>query len=147
MTSSGWGQTTFGTVPFYVGSTVPLTAPPARKPGVAFLDPLTGDYVIGSDGELSKMPSTRQRVMLICTTKLGSAAAATQMGIQLPSKIGDGFEEQAETAIRTGLQPLVDDGSLTLDAVSADRTSVTGRARLTIEYTDLRSGEKETVAV
>jgi phage baseplate assembly protein W len=90
------------------------------------------------------MPVVRQQVLLLLRTELGSAAHEPEVGLRLPQKMDQSFEQRARGAVLTALEPIGDD--IRIDAIPVERIP-TGRADITVEYTDLTTGNADTVTL
>jgi hypothetical protein len=142
---AGLGLFPIGSTPLGSGTPVVASAPPSDIPEQAnFLDPVTGDYVVQSDGALQRMPNTRHRVLMCLKTELGSAAHEPTVGLELPRRMGTTFEQQAKGAVLSALELIGDD--IRIDDVIVLRVG-TGRADITVAYTDLTTGNSDTLTV
>ncbi len=140
----GFGTAPAGSVPFGCGTPVSANPPPSTKPeGGAFVNYRTGDYGLDAEGEYQRMPVMRQRVMILLSTLKDSATAQPGVGLRLPQKIDRHFKQGSEQAIREALSPIGRD--IRIDAV----TPVTrgGRADIQVSYTDLTTGNSDTVSI
>jgi hypothetical protein len=127
-----------GSTPYGVGTTTDDTAAPTLPADkAAYLDPVTKDYATDDDGELQRMPITRQRVYLALAT------------VKWPPRIGADFVQNIKTTAQLALQFLIDEQAIDLVNVSAaDRADgVTGRAQVVVEYFDISEGEPDQVEV
>lgn len=141
----GLGVSLMGSAPFGAGTPDEATAPPADIPERAnFIDPRTGDYVVQDDGSYQRMPVVRQQVLLLLKTERDSAAAAPDIGLDLPRRMDQSFEQRARGSVLMALEPIGND--VRIDAVPVERIG-TGRADITVEYTDLTTGNAETITV
>jgi hypothetical protein len=120
------------------GQATDAARPPIPAQGAPFLTS-QGDYVIDPvSGDIGRTTSVRSRVNLALQTTAASATADTSLGEAKPSKIGTSFTTDAVASTRRALQPMVDDGSISLDDVSVDVLSHTpGTVSRTVSYTDL----------
>jgi len=142
---AGLGAFQLGSTPFGDGTPVAILAPPDDLPELAnFIDPRTGDYVVNEDGSYQRMPLNRQRVMMLVSTKLGSAAPEPTVGLKLPDKIDQSFPQRVREAVLEALLPIGDD--IRIDAVTTNVIG-TGRADITIEFTDLTTGNSDTLTI
>jgi phage baseplate assembly protein W len=141
---SGIGLSSIGlSTPFGIGTPDPTTAPPTIRPrDAAYLDPITRDYVLGTDGEYLRMPILRQRVLIALGTLLGSSSVQQSAGLTLPTKIDSTFERRAQFAVRSALAFLVTSRELRIDAITVTQP-IPGRAQITVAYTDLHTGEND----
>lgn len=140
----GLGGFPIGSTPFGAGTPAEATAPSDDSPELAnFIDPRTGDYVVQADGSYQRMPITRQRVMMLVSTRLGSAVEQ-DVGIRLPDKIDPSFPQRVREAVLEALLPIGDD--IRVDSVTTVVIG-TGRADITIAYTDLTTGNSDTVTI
>jgi len=130
----------FGT-PFGIGTPDEAAAPPTIAPQAArFLDPLTRDYTVGSDGEYLRMPSLRQRVELALGTLKASSSVQPTAGLTLPDKIDGNYERRVRFAVNSALAFLVKSGELRIDAVTL-LESRPGRSDIRVAFTDLLTGD------
>jgi hypothetical protein len=132
--------------PFGVGTTAPAVSAPTPGGGVRYIDPATKDYEYDSTtGQLAQMPTVRQRVLLAVMTLQGSVSVNTAKGILLPRKMGGQFDVEMKQSVRTALYQLTDvEAVLSIDDIKVE-PGQGGRARVTITYTDLTTGEEDTV--
>jgi hypothetical protein len=142
---AGLGLFGIGSTPFGSGTPVAATAPPSDIPEQAnFLDPVTGDYVVLDDGALARMPNTRHRVLMLLKTVLASAAHLPDVGLEMPTRMDQTFKQRTKGAVLFALEPIGDD--IRIDDVTVEVTG-TGRADVTVSYTDLTTGNSDTVTV
>ncbi len=143
---SGFGTVPFGTGP--AGLSVPITAnAPASGPaGVRWINPASGDYEQDSvSGQLKQMPALRQQVLLALRTVYGSSTALPKFGVKAPRKMGDSFELEMRSAVRSALTHLTTPGLMRIDAIKVER-GLGGRARITVSFTDNATGKADTVS-
>jgi phage baseplate assembly protein W len=140
----GLGGFTLGSTPFGAGTPAEAIAPSDDSPELSnFIDPRTGDYVVNEDGSYQRMPITRQRVMMLVSTRLGSAVEQ-DIGIKLPEKIDQSFPQRVREAVLEALLPIGED--IRIDSVTTNVIG-TGRADITVAYTDLTTGNSDTVTI
>jgi hypothetical protein len=134
---------------FAAGFLLPETAsaPPDPPDEARFIDFLTGDYQVRADGELERMPITRQRVFLSLATVLGSSTALPGFGVKLPGVITEKDESAVTSSVRTALVPLIADGSIALKSVIVDSSQVIGRSSITVEYEDTATLDSDKVEI
>lgn len=144
---AGLGLAPVGFFPFGFGSPVSVDDPPDAPDQARFVDFLTGDYVVGDDGELERMPITRQRVLLSLATVRGSSTALPAFGVTLPKIIGSNDDALVRQAVERALRPLIDEGSIVLNLVEVDHGNPIGRSRITVDYTDTATEENDRVNV
>ena len=134
---------------FAAGFLLPETAaaPPDAPDEARFIDFLTGDYQVRADGELERMPITRQRVFLSLATVLGSSTVLPAFGVKLPGVITEKDEAAVTSAVRTALAPLIADGSIALKSVVVDSSQVIGRSSITVEYEDTATLDSDKVEI
>lgn len=141
----GLGGFSAGTLAAGAGSPDAATVPPADAPELAnYLNPTTGDYVLQEDGSNQRMPLQRHRVLMLVKTKRGSAAPLPDVGLALPVKMDQSFEQRTRGNVVMALEPIGDD--IRIDAVPVERTGM-GRADITVAFTDLTTGNAETVTI
>lgn len=141
----GFGTSIVGLTPFGLGTPATAGDPPAPAVGAPYVDARTRDYVVAADGELERMPPTRQRVLL-ALTHLARSSSVEPDGTDLPRQINRFYARRAELEIRRRLAPMVRDGSLRIDAIDVVSPSV-GNASHVVRYTDLLAGEDDEVRV
>lgn len=139
----GIGTVAIGSTPFGFGTPVVAQAPSESQGNAAFIDPRTKDYVVGDDGEVKRMPITRQRVLLLLLTELGSSADP-EKGLRLPDKIDQTYVQQCQQAVRDALVPM--GGDIVIDAIPVE-VLPNGRTFITVEFTDLTTGNSDTVTI
>jgi len=134
----------FGT-PYGLGTPVTAEAPPDGPAGSRYLNPASRDYEQGPDGQLAQMPPVRQRVLIALLTIQGSSTALPQLGVRAPARMGTTFENEMRAAVRTALAQLIDvEKLIRIDAIKVERGN-SGRARVTVSYTNLTDGTDDTV--
>lgn len=136
-----------GSSPFGVGTPASATVPPSGPAGSRFLDPVTRDYAVDSTtGQFKQMPGTRQRVLLTCLT-VRDSSGVRGFGVKLPGRMGDTFERQVENEIRRALRYMTEvEKSLLITEIKVER-GMGGRARITIAFKDLVTGDQDRVRV
>lgn len=142
---SGLGLFPVGNTPFGSGTPVIAAAPPSDSPELAnYLDPRTSDYVVNDDGSYQRMPLVRHRVLMLLKTELGSAAYEPDVGLKLPKKMGTSFEQEVRGSILLALSLIGSD--IRIDDVIVIRSPM-GRADITVAYTDLTTGNSDTLTL
>lgn len=144
----GLGTSSCGLTVAGFGDATEVDAPPAPTQWVRRVDPATGDYEIDAEtGNFRRMTPVRQRVLLSLATALGSSTAQQGWGIKRPRKINRSFASDLEQSARFALQPMVTDGSISIESVTVD----TGfsRSRLIVTYRDLTTKQRaqETIPI
>lgn len=144
----GFGVYPSALSPFGLGTPIPATAPPTGEAGVRFIDPATGDYQQDPvTRQLAQMPTTRQRVLLAVMTLRNSMSVNREFGIRLPRKMGTFFESEVTQAVRAALQHLTDtEAVIRIDSILVERGAAS-RARITVSFTDLTTGNPDKVAI
>jgi hypothetical protein len=146
-------MTGFGTAPCGIfamgfGEDAEIQGPPEQPiTGATFINPRTRDYEVNDDGSYQRMPTTRHRVLVLLMTELDSSVridGRDPVGLKLPDKIGVSFKQQADQAVRECLAPLADD--IRIDSVTTTVLN-TGRVEIVVDYTDLTTGNSDTVTV
>jgi len=134
---------------FPAGFALPETAadPPDGPDQARYLDYLLRDYVLRSDGELERMPITRQRVLLALSTLLESSTVQPEFGVRLPGIIDQQDEAAVRSAVRVALRHLTSDGSVLLKAVTVNSSDVIGRSQITVEYEDTSTLDSDKVEI
>lgn len=136
--ATGFGNSSFGSVPFGFGDPDSYETPTNNLFEARYIDPITKDYVYNSDGSMQNMPRNRQRVtMSLLTTQTSSTTLPESFGNSVPfiQKIDDKIDSEVETRVRSALQQLIDDGSITLENVTVEEDSL-GRITYTVNYID-----------
>lgn len=144
---SGFGAYSFGLGPFGTGSPAEAPEPPTGSAGSRWIDPGTRDYALdGETGQLKQMPGVRQRVLLALATIQGSASTAPRFGVRLPTKMGTTFEAECRQATQAALRHLTDlEQVIRVDQILVER-GARSRARVTVSYTDISTGERDSVS-
>lgn len=139
----------FGSAPFGssgVGLGVPATAgePPNGPAGSRFIDPVTKDYAVDSTTrQLQQMPPTRQRVLLLLTTVIGSASTLPAIGVRWPRKMGDTYGAQVKNAITAALYQLTQvEKVIRLKDVLVEKGRG-GRSRITVVWVDISTNKED----
>jgi hypothetical protein len=132
--------------PYGIGTPAPSADPPTGDAGVRYIDPASHDYAFDSaTGQLAQMPTVRQRVLLAVTQLRGSSTALPNDGINLPRKMGDTFVAEMQQSVRAALRQLTDVEKLVrIDGIDVIKGQG-GRSQTTITYTDLSSGQPDSV--
>jgi hypothetical protein len=142
---AGFGTAPIGTSPFGIGTPISADPPPSTSAEQgSFINFRTRDYELDDEGEFKRMPITRQRVLMLLSTELGSATAVPGVGLRLPRKIDKRFPQVAQQSVRDALAPIGAD--IRIDAVTP-RTFPGGRADILVAYTDLTTGNSDTVTI
>lgn len=121
-----------------------VTLSQASTDGVRFIDPVTRDYA-ERDGELLLASPARQRIIILLTTEVRTSLSVK--GIRFPQRHDDSTARAVESDVRRTLQPMVDEGAITLQRVTV-RTraeNIVGRLGVSVEYIDRQTGEEDTV--
>jgi len=141
----GIGDSSIGlSTPFGVGEPDEAAAPPAFAPQAAkFLDPMTRNYVLESDGSYQRMPELRHRVLLAITETRGSSSVRPSDGVEIPDRIDASFERRARSSITSTLTFLVNERALRIDGVTFEYPRA-GGVLITVSYTDLKTGTRDT---
>lgn len=141
---AGFGLMPFGTGPMGLGTPVSASLPPDGPAGCRYINPATRDYQIDdSTGQFAQMPKARQQVLLAITTLVKSATTLDWFGIRTPRKMGDRFQAEIETSVRTALRHLTETQKvIRIDSIDA-RRGAGGRALITVGFTDLTTGLKD----
>ena len=145
---SGFGTCTIGQTPFGYGDPTEVSAPidNLQADTARYLNPLTKDWQIDSDtGEYARMPAIRQRVLLALTTIKGSAMGLPDFGVELPKVMDAAFDRRVAASVRLALYQLSDvEKVIRIDGVEVERTTI--RATVTVSYTDLTTGQPDSVS-
>lgn len=144
---AGLGLFPIGSTPFGSGTPDEAQPPPSGVPDLAnFLDPSTGDYVVLDDGSYARMPLVRHRVLMCVKTVLGSAAHEPNVGLRLPKRMDQSFKQRARDAVLASLAIIGSDIRVDDVIVLTDANS-TGKADITIVFTDLTTGNSDTLTI
>jgi len=137
-----------GSTPFGYGSPLPADIPPDGPSGCRYINPGKRDYELDPvTRQLKQMPALRQRVLLRLLTAKGSAAAIPTLGVELPRSMGTGFERVMADRVRSAFRDMTDtEKSMRIDSLEVSKLS-SGRALVTLGYTDLTTGESDSLAV
>jgi hypothetical protein len=136
-----------GFYPSGYGAPVDTDEAPDAPENARYLDYLTGDYIIGSDGEIERMPTTRQRVWLALGTLRGSSTVLPMLGVKLPGVVSRAYEIEVKQAVRTALAALISDGSIVVNEILVEHGNPIGRSKITVDYTDTATEENDKVNV
>lgn len=131
-----------GLGPFGLGTPPDPGESPTGTAGSRFINPATRDYEVdAATSQFKQMPTVRQRVMLAIATELDSSGVAG-FGKKRPRKMGSSFESEERALVSAALRQMIEvEKVVRLDGVTVERGSL-GRARTTISFTDLTTGEK-----
>ena len=143
----GFGTSPYGRFPYGFSEPVSADEPPDAPEDARFLDFRTKDYIVGDDGELERMPTTRQRVLLALSTLLGSSTVLRDFGVKLPGVIGPNDEHLVRQAVERALKHLIDEPAIVLNSVTVEHGNPIGRSTITVDYTDIATSEDDTVNV
>lgn len=113
-----------------------------RTDGARFIDPATGDYETDGQGVMRRMPAVRQQVLVAMRTVVTDLTPVD--GLQRPRRIDAQYQREADDSVRRALAHLVRNRVLTVEEVRVDDTRG-GRAKHTIVYRDLATGETDEV--
>jgi hypothetical protein len=140
---TGFGTSAMGSAPFGIGT--PADAPEALglSAGSRYLNPATGDYEVDTTTQhFAQMPPTRQRVLLALLTRHNSSAV-DGFGKRVSKRMGDSFEVEERAHVAEALHHMTEvEKVLRVNQVDVER-GLGGRARVTVHYTDLVSGEAD----
>jgi hypothetical protein len=114
-----------------------------EEQGERYLDPVTKDYAVGPGGVVLRGSAARQRMIIAVTTRAGTSLSVR--GIRFPDAHGPNTARLTEAEIRAATQPMVDDGTVQIDAinVATEANLVPGRLGIEIAFTNLETGEPE----
>ncbi len=135
-----------GITPYGTGTPIVDTVTPTLPFGSRYLNPGTRDFErdVGTL-QFKQMPSTRQRALLAVLTTLNSSIVRG-FGLGRPRKMGPSFEREMRDHVRRAFAHLTDSEKLIrLDDIIVERGDG-GRARVTVAFTDLTTGEDGTVS-
>lgn len=143
--TAGAGIMPFGGAYAGIGYAPPTAVEPGPALGVAFVDQ-NGDVQVDGTGDVVKTTATRQRVLTLLRTEIGSVLADAALGITRQSAIDKSWPYRMRRAIELALKPMVDDGSIRIDRIAIDRP-LHFRASIEVSYTALNDGTVETVTI
>ena len=143
---SGIGLFPAGLGPFGFGTPLSADPIPVGAAGCRFIDPSTGDYAIDVlTRQFQQMPPLRQRVLLALVTTFKSNNAVPGFGIKLPKKMGTSYQNEVRNSVNTALNQLTTiEKVMKVDSITAIK-GASGRSLITVSYTDLSTGQQETV--
>lgn len=140
---AGFGLDGFGGGPFGLGTPPGPSLSPTGSAGSRFIHPVNRDYeVSATTGQYKQMPGVRQRVTIAALTQLNSSGIPG-FGMKLPEKMGPTFEAECRAAVANGLRHMPD---IRLESVTVER-GPGGRARITVSWKDLATGESDSAIV
>lgn len=128
-----------GSAPFGLSTPVAAPEPATKGPALSrYIDPGSGEYVIDSTvGQFADMPSTRQRVLLIAKTELGSSTALPSLGIKRPAKLDSAIVARMKAEIRRAFHRLTTiERIISIKSIEVTKLS-SGRLAWTMEWIDL----------
>lgn len=128
-----------GSTPFGLGTPVAAPEPSTAGPALSrYINPGSGEYEIDAAvGQFAKMPSIRQRVLLIAKTEFGSSTALPNLGIKRPAKIDEAFEAKFRGEIRRAFKRLTDvERVIQIVDIQIEKVSM-GRIAWTMSWVDL----------
>lgn len=139
---AGFGSAPGGTSPFGLGTPAAAVVPPNGPSGSRYIDPIVRDYAVDPvTGHFKQMPGTRQRVLLALMT-IRNSSGIPGFGVRMPTRMGDAFENQAKQAVRQALRHMSEiEKSIRIDDIVVER-GLGGRARVTVVFTDLVTGDQ-----
>ena len=134
-----------GSTPFGVGTPTAANEPPEGAAGSRYLNPVTRDYEVDpTTGQFAQMPGTRQRVVIAVLT-VRNSSGIPGFGLRAPTHMGETFDAQMKNAVRQALRTMTDvEKSLFINDIIVER-GLGGRARVTIKFTDLVTGDRDEV--
>jgi hypothetical protein len=145
---AGLGATPIGSTPFGAGTPIEAVVPPeAPLASSRFINPDTKDYETQADGEYKSMPTVRQRAVIALSTTLGSSAGLQESGLRLPDRIDERYNQRAYQAIRRALAFMTDPGEMRIDGITTPESQVIGRTEHIVAFTDLTTGNADTLTV
>ncbi len=144
---SGFGLFPIGVGPFGLWTPDEAPPPPTGNVGSRWIDPATRDYSINeSTKNLKQMPAVRQQVLLALMTIKKSAATVPRFGASFPSKMNETFEIESKNSCRIALAHLTESDPPTIRIEKIDIVKGrNSRAEGTLTYTDISTGERDTV--
>jgi len=111
-------------------------------PGAAFIG-ANGDFECDGLGDVIKTAHIKQRVALLLRTEFGSVMGQQLLGLASQRAVDASWDYRMRRAVDKALKPAIDDGSIQLDRVVLEQSSSI-RARITVIYTILETGQEET---
>jgi len=138
-TDAGFGDINFAVIP---GADVFRDPFSTKHLSSRRIDPKTRDYVINATGQILGMTRAQQFVELAMGTDKGSCVLS-DVGQQLRriQKITSNFVTQVTSEIRSALSEGVNEGLISITAITVLRTGTTG-AYANIRWTDLTNFEE-----
>lgn len=143
---SGFGTAPMGSAPFGYGYGDEGVEPPDGAAGSRYINPASGQYEQDpGTRQLKQMPALRQRVLLKLRTIKGSSTVLPNLGIVLPRKIDQTFDAKVASGLRVAFRQETDvEKIMRIDGIAVRRLN-TGRVEITLSYTDLTTGEADSV--
>lgn len=145
---SGFGTQPYGTSQYGIGVPASPDLLPIGASGFTRqIDPTTGDYSVdATKGHFVQTTSLRQRVLLRLRTVIGTSTAFPLRGVKLPKKIGAGFVEQCQQAVRDCLRQEVEIEKV-MEILSITVETSGARSAIHLRYRDITTGEEQDVRV
>lgn len=127
---------------------MPAGPPPVGHSALCrYLDGYSGDYRIdATTGHLAGMPVVRQRVLLAIMTVRGSSSVLPTFGMRHPPKIEASTTWAMQAEVRSALSSMVDRHEIRIDQIDVEQVEGSGRIRVTVDYTDLTTGQADKVS-
>ena len=138
----------FGSTPFGSGTPLPAGPPPTGNSSLCrFIDGATGDYQVDpTTGHLAGMSLLDQRILIALTSIKGSSTVLPNMGITHPAKIDASMTRLMQAEARAALFQLTDvERAMRIDDLLVEQVPPVGRVQLTVNFTDLATGQQRTV--
>lgn len=134
-----------GLTAFGYAAPVPSATEPGPALGVAFVDQ-NGDVQVDETGDVVKTTVTRQRVLTLLRTEVGSVLADSAIGLAREDAIDRSWTYRMRRSVELALRPVVDDGSIQITRIAVNRP-LHFRASIEVDYIALAEGVAETVSI
>lgn len=143
----GWIGSPFAVYPFAATAPASMAPPPVPSDLTAlYIDPRTRDHVLQGDGELARMPTVRQQMLVALMTVVESMSTDLRFGIDLPETIDETFPRRMRNAVELACQHITRPKRARVTSVETDIDSVPGRAIPTVSFIDLTTGQPDQIS-
>lgn len=105
----------------------------------------TKDYVFDDYGNEKPMSDAAQRVYILISTSVNSRTGWPDFGLKPPKYINGNMQRDVERRVRTALKPVLDDGTITVDAVEVETEG--NKVVCVVRWTDRRRQESRDTRV
>ena len=105
------------------------------------VDGRSKDYTYDVYGNEEGMSDTAQRVYMLLAEEFGTRQCSPKTGLQRPQTISSRFANDIEAVVKRALDPVIRDGSVSLDLVDTTSSGTTGA--VVVWWTDRRKRSQE----